>query len=163
MASSNREADSAPAEGVGSALDRAERLCRARGARLTPQRRRVYELLVSAGVPITAYELLRRLAEDGGNPAPPTVYRALEFLQAHGLVHRLASHNRYIACDHPGHGAHGGVILVCACCGNAREWSDTEVARAVAESARAAGFQVGEDVLPEVEGRCPECAPEAEE
>ena len=113
----------------GSALARAERLCRARGARLTPRRRRIYELLVAAGEPLTAYELLRQLAGDGGNPAPPTVYRALEFLQAHGLVHRLASRSRYVACDHPENGAHGGVFLVCENCGHALEWSDAHVAR----------------------------------
>ncbi len=144
------------------ALERAERLCQARAARLTPQRRRVYELLVNAGEPLTAYELLRQLAGDGGNPAPPTVYRALEFLQAHGLVHRLASRNRFVACDHPEHGAHGGVFLVCGRCGHALEWSDAEVARVVARTARAAGFQVGDDVLPEVEGLCPRCAPAEE-
>ncbi|MEX1080814.1 MAG: Fur family transcriptional regulator [Halofilum sp. (in: g-proteobacteria)] len=160
MTSTHSESDRAGPDG---ALERAERLCRARGARLTPQRRRVYELLIGADGPLTAYELLRRLAGDGGNPAPPTVYRALEFLQAHGLVHRLASHNRYVACDHPGHGAHGGVFLVCERCGHALEWSDEDVARVLTHSARAAGFQVGEDVLPEVEGLCPGCVEEAGE
>ena len=137
--------------------DRAERLCRARGARLTPQRRRVYELLVAAGEPITAYELLHRLAGDGGNPAPPTVYRALDFLQAHGLVHRLASQSRFVACVHPEDGSHGGLFFVCARCGRALEWDDRRVARAVLRSARDAGFRVEGEVLPEVEGVCPGC------
>lgn len=126
---------------TGPALARAERLCRARGARFTPQRRRVYELVVTAG-----------------EPAPPTVYRALEFLQAHGLVHRLASQNRFVACDHPETGSHGGVFLVCGRCGRALEWSDARVARAVVRSAREAGFHLGDDVLPEVEGVCPDCS-----
>lgn len=139
------------------ALASAERVCRERGARLTPQRRRVYELLVRAGEPVTAYELLHRLAEDGGNPAPPTVYRALEFLQAHGLVHRLASQSRFVACDHPESDEHGGVFLVCASCGRALEWPDARVARAVARSARDAGYRLGEPVLPEVEGVCGDC------
>ena len=138
-------------------LAQAERVCRARGARFTAQRRRVYELIVRAGEPVTAYELLHRLSDDGGTPAPPTVYRALEFLQAHGLVHRLASQSRFVACDHPETGAHGGVFLVCACCGRALEWQDERVARAVARSAREAGFELGEEVLPEVEGVCGDC------
>jgi len=139
------------------ALHRAESLCRARGARLTPRRRRVYELVVAAGEPVTAYELLRQLAGDGGNPAPPTVYRALEFLQAHGLVHRLASQSRFIACEHPEAGGHGGVFLVCERCGRAVEWSDGRVARAVARSASEAGFRLEGDVLPEVSGLCADC------
>jgi len=114
-------------------------------------------LIVSAGEPVTAYELLRRLAGDGGNPAPPTVYRALEFLQAHGLVHRLASHSRFVACEHPETGGHGGVFLVCERCGRALERSDGRVARAVARSASEAGFRLEGDVLPEVSGLCADC------
>ena len=147
-----------PVDAPVAAVERAERLCRARGARLTPQRRRVYELLVAAGAPVTAYALLHRLAADGGNPAPPTVYRALDFLQAHGLVHRLASHNRFVACDHPGDGAHAGVFFVCSRCGRALEWDDRRVARAVIRSAREAGYRLEGAVLPEVEGVCPGCA-----
>jgi len=136
---------------------RAERHCRARGARLTSQRRRVYELLVAAGEPITAYELLHRLAGDAGPPAPPTVYRALEFLQAHGLVHRLASHHRYVACDHPEDERHGGLFLVCSRCGSAREVTDERVADSVARSASEAGFALESAILPEIEGVCPGC------
>ncbi len=138
------------------ALARAEALCRERGARFTPLRRRVFELVVEAGQPLTAYELLARFAEDGGNPAPPTVYRALEFLQAHGLVHRLASQNRWVVCDHPSD-PHGGLFLVCRTCGRAVEWADEGVAQALHTSARAAGFQLPVEVLPEVEGLCGDC------
>ena len=139
------------------AMTRAEAVCRARGARFTPQRRRVYELIVKAGAPVTAYELLARMAGDGGKPAPPTVYRALEFLQAHGLVHRLASQSRYVACDHPENDSHGGLFLVCSHCGRALEWSDAQVARSVTRAARRAGYRLEDDVLPEVEGVCPAC------
>ncbi len=148
---------STPAHNRAQAGERAERVCRARGARLTPQRRRVYELLVEADEPITAYELLHRLGGEGGPPAPPTVYRALEFLQAHGLVHRLASHHRYVACDHPEDDRHGGLFLVCSRCGSAREVNDERVAHTVVRSAQEAGFALESAVLPEVEGVCPAC------
>lgn len=140
-------------------LRRAEAVCRERGARFTQLRRRVFELIVDAGQPITAYELLSRLAADGGNPAPPTVYRALEFLQAHGLVHRLASQSRWVVCDHP-EDAHGGLFLVCSDCGRAVEWADEPLARAVNACAREAGFRVGAEVMPEVEGTCADCREE---
>lgn len=139
------------------AVARAESVCRARGARFTSQRRRVYELVIAAAAPVTAYELLSKLAADGGKPAPPTVYRALEFLQAHGLVHRLASQSRYVACDHPEDDRHGGLFLVCSHCGRALEWNDTQVAESVSRAARRAGYRLEDDVLPEVEGVCPEC------
>jgi len=139
------------------AMTRAEAVCKARGARFTEQRRRVYELMVRAGGPVTAYELLAEMAADGGNPAPPTVYRALDFLQAHGLVHRLASQSRFVACDHPEHDHHGGLFLVCSHCGRALEWDDASVAEAVAHAAARAGYRLEEDVLPEVQGLCPHC------
>lgn len=139
------------------AVARAETVCRARGARFTEQRRRVYELVVGAEAPVTAYELLAAMATDGNKPAPPTVYRALEFLQAHGLVHRLASQSRFVACDHPENDRHGGLFLVCSRCGKALEWSDAQVADSVTRAARRAGYRLDEDVLPEVEGVCPDC------
>lgn len=139
------------------ALARAEHVCRARGARFTPQRRRVYELIVTAGAPVTAYGLLARMAGDGGKPAPPTVYRALDFLQAHGLVHRLASQSRFVACDHPEDHSHGGLFLVCSHCGRALEWTDATVAQSVTRAAQRAGYRIEDDVLPEVEGVCPDC------
>ncbi len=138
-------------------LRRAEAVCRERGARLTPLRRRVFELVLDAGQPVTAYELLGQLAVDGGNPAPPTIYRALEFLQAHGLVHRLASQSRWVVCDHPDE-SHGGLFLVCSDCGRAVEWSDAHLAQAVNACAREAGFRVGSEVMPEVEGTCADCS-----
>lgn len=144
-------------QGVQRALARAEAVCKARGARFTEQRRRVYELMVRAGGPVTAYELLAEMAADGGNPAPPTVYRALDFLQAHGLVHRLASQSRFVACEHPEHSHHGGLFLVCSHCGRAREWDDMRVAESVTRAAARAGYRLEQDVLPEVQGLCPDC------
>lgn len=152
----NGHAHGSSAAAVPTALRRAETVCRAHGARFTPLRRRVFELLVEYGRPVTAYELLARLAADGGNPAPPTVYRALEFLQLHSLVHRLASQSRWVACDHPDD-PHGGIFLVCERCGQAVEWVDEGLARAVTQSAGEAGFRLGNEVLPEVEGVCGDC------
>lgn len=144
---------------VDAALQRAEAVCQARGARFTPLRRRVFTLLAEAGQPVAAYELLDRISGDkaGGSAAPPTVYRALEFLQAQGLVHRLASQSRWVVCDHPQDDAHGGLFLVCNECGQAVEWIDERLARAVSASARQAGFRIGNEILPELEGICGDC------
>ena len=46
---------------------------------------------------MSAYEILDRGGE--GLAAPAQVYRALDKLVALGLVHRLESRNRFIACD----------------------------------------------------------------
>lgn len=76
---------------VRDALAEARAICQARNARLTPIRQRVLELIWESHKPLGAYDLLGMLAQEGHNAAPPTVYRALDFLQQYGLVHRIAS------------------------------------------------------------------------
>lgn len=51
------------------------------GLRLTALRRRVLELVWQSHKPLGAYDILAVLSEqDGRRAAPPTVYRALDFL-----------------------------------------------------------------------------------
>src|SRR5215472_4772220 len=80
------------------AMAHAEALCTERGERLTPMRRRVLETLAASHRPLGAYEIIDRLADSAPRPAPITVYRALDFLLANGLVHRIESRNAFIAC-----------------------------------------------------------------
>src|SRR5918999_799750 len=97
---------------IGDALDRAAVLCDQRGARLTPLRRRVLELVWRGHEPVGAYDLLAQM----GRAAPPTVYRALDFLIEQGLVHRIESLNAYVGCDRP-EAAHASQFLICTDCG----------------------------------------------
>ncbi len=145
---------------VKQALATAARLCTERGARLTPLRHRVLELIwrghaPANHAPVRAYDLLARLSDKGARAAPPTVYRALEFLLAHGLIHRIESLNAYVGCMHP-EGAHGGQFLICEVCGAAAEVHDPRVDAAVARRAEELGFAVRRKTI-EVEGICPPC------
>lgn len=141
---------------VHDALATAERLCADSGARLTPLRRRVLELVWASHRPLGAYELLDRLTAEGHKPAPPTVYRALEFLLEQKLVHRIASRNAFLGCTHPG-AAHAGYFLLCDECGNAEEIGDGRaLAGAIASAAQAADFAISSQTL-ELTGRCRRC------
>ena len=73
------------------ALARAEVLCTAKSLRFTAVRRRVLETVWASHAPIGAYDILDQLNAAGARNAPMAVYRALDFLLAHGLVHRVAS------------------------------------------------------------------------
>ena len=73
------------------ALATAEARCVDQGERMTAPRRRVLELLLQAGEPVKAYDLIARYGADGVAAKPPTVYRALEFLEKTGMAHRIAS------------------------------------------------------------------------
>jgi Fur family zinc uptake transcriptional regulator len=142
-----------PTVDVAAALAHAEALCGALGHRWTEPRRRVLELLVESGEPVKAYDLMAAYGEEGAKPA--TVYRALEFLEKVGLVHRIVSLSAFQACI--GHdGAHGAAFLICDCCGSAEEF-EAAAGDQVSQAARAHGFGV-ERVMVEVHGRCKACA-----
>lgn len=140
---------------VQQALADARDICQRQRARLTPTRERVLELIWQSHKPLGAYDLLAALAEDGHNAAPPTVYRALDFLLQHGLVHRIASLNAFIGCTHAGH-HHSCVFLICRQCRNALELTAPSVEQAVQQVAAAEDFTPEETTI-EIAGQCPTC------
>lgn len=141
---------------VSEALAAAEQVCERNGARLTTLRRRVLELVWESHRPMGAYDLLETLArEDDRRPAPPTVYRALDFLQEHGLVHRIASLNAFIGCASPEH-THEGHFLICRRCRVAFELDQSLIQPAIAKVARQMNFTVDTETV-EIAGICSRC------
>ena len=105
---------------LATALGQAEARCAQTQERLTTPRRRVLELLLQAGQPVKAYDLISTYAVDGPPAKPPTVYRALDFLEKQGFAHRIESLNAYVACRKEADG-HAAAFLICDCCGVTRE------------------------------------------
>jgi len=137
------------------ALETAKSLCRAKGLRLTDTRLRVLELIWQSHAPVGAYEILGKFNQEGRSSAPPTVYRALDFLQENNLVHRLASLNAFIGCISPESG-HQGSFLICRHCGLAQELTSQTLESQVHQLAATEGFSVDGMTL-EVSGLCPNC------
>jgi len=136
-----------------------EKLCSERGLRLTTVRRRVLELIAAEAKPVKAYDLLDSLRSEragrGRGAAPPTIYRALDFLLEHGFIHRLASINAYTSCHHPEH-AHAVPFFICDSCDSAMELCDDGVAALLDAQATALGFRTESQSL-EVHGQCAHC------
>jgi Fur family transcriptional regulator, zinc uptake regulator len=141
---------------VVSELDAASDRCERVQEKLTPGRRRVLELLLKAGRPAKAYDLIAQFGEDGKPAKPPTVYRALEFLERQGLAHRIESLNAYVACRH-GDRPHVAAFLICDCCHTSREVETDGPADLLAVGERS-GFRL-QGVTIEGHGLCAECAP----
>lgn len=139
---------------VARAMQDADRRLTAEGERMTPSRLRVLELLLAAGEPVKAYDLIARFGEDGQPAKPPTVYRALEFLERKGLAHRIASISAYVACT-SGAIDHAAAFLICDCCGATAEVS-APVAGDLARAAEVAGYAIARTTI-EAHGRCPAC------
>ena len=134
-----------------------EAACITQKLRLTPARQDVLKILASATGPLGAYGILAEMPKPGGKvAAPPTVYRALEFLLDNGFVHRLESRNAYARCGHVGH-AHLGVMLICERCGRSAEVEDAALETRLAAAAKATGFRPSRRVV-ELQGLCRECS-----
>lgn len=136
-------------------LARAQRICAIRGLRLTPVRRRVLELILAAEQPIGAYALLAELQRERGKLGPPTVYRALDFLLAGKLIHKIESVSAYVACgdaEHP----HESQFVICEDCGAAEEIRDEEIVESLRRLGEGRGFTIAHPVI-EGRGLCPAC------
>lgn len=136
-------------------LDSAAQACARRGAQLTELRRQVLRLILEADGPQTAYQLLDRLRATREGAVPPTVYRALDFLMAQRLVHKVERLNAFIACAESDH-LHAAQFLICGSCGRVAEIEDREAADALEHAAERQGFHPRNTVV-EIEGTCAAC------
>jgi Fur family transcriptional regulator, zinc uptake regulator len=140
-------------EALASALRRAAERAGRVGEKWTSTRSRVYELLLRAEGPIKAYSLISAFSADR-ETKPPTVYRALDFLEGLGLAHRIPSLSAYTACG-DGLATHAVSFLICRSCGSAETISPKLVSLVQRASARQ-GFQASTATL-EVRGVCRNC------
>ena len=132
-------------------------LCKERGVNLTELRKRVLELLWASGRPTGAYELIAAIKpRDARAVGPPTVYRALEFLMAQGLVSKIESLNAYVPCIHPERD-HDCLFFICNGCQTSVEFEDPRIAGLLAKDAAVLGF-VATGRTVEVRGMCARCA-----
>lgn len=138
-------------------ISRAEEVCRAASATLTPVRRRVYEILCAIGRPVGAYDVLRAYSEGQKKTAPPTVYRALDFLIEVGLVHKIESLNAFVACaaPHP-KSASAHVLFVCSDCGTTSEIENSAALAALQAETSQKGLRI-DHVTIEAFGHCNKC------
>lgn len=141
---------------VADALDRAEAVCASRNLRLTAIRRRVLELIWSNHKPTKAYDLLDTIRAEHASAAPPTVYRALDFLLEAGLIHRLESLNAFVGCN-AGHRDFHPKFLICRSCERVAEIAGRTLHHAIDHEAAAADFMVEGEVV-ELRGLCRNCA-----
>lgn len=145
---------------VSDTLAAAEVRCEADGLRFTPVRRKVLEILLQDHRALGAYTILDKLREDGFGSQPPVAYRALDFLVANGLAHKIERMNAFIACVHPNH-SHTPAFMICRLCDAVAETHSTPARGALGDAARATGFRIERTVV-EAEGVCPSCAEKAD-
>ncbi|EEA03208.1 ferric uptake regulator, Fur family [Burkholderia sp. H160] len=137
------------------ALALAEEYCRERGEKFTPIRRKVLELLLNSGRATKAYSLLDEMRQIHPGSAPPTVYRALDFLLSAGLVHRIESINAFTVCHDLTQCQHG-ILVVCQQCGSVTELHQPKLRQALVAQIEDAGYRLASDEI-ELKGLCSAC------
>ncbi|MDE3175999.1 MAG: transcriptional repressor [Pseudomonadota bacterium] len=146
-----------PAAATPGWAEQVRRACAHRGLQLTGPRAGVVAVLAEHAGPLGAYAIIEALTKRENKPiAPPTVYRALDFLIEHGFLHRIESRNEFAPCAHLDH-EHRGVLLSCQTCGRSVEIEDDGVGAAIDRAAHSAGFVAKGRVI-EVAGLCEDCA-----
>jgi Fur family zinc uptake transcriptional regulator len=125
-------------------------------AELTRNQGLVLSALTGAEAPLSAYDILDRLREDGLR-APLQVYRALDKLVEKGLAHRLESLNAFVACADT-HCHETGVIAfaICEDCGKVDEFADDVVRERLKAWAAETGFRPTRTTI-ELRGHCEAC------
>ncbi len=123
---------------------------------LTRNQGLVLETLHGAEGPLSAYDILDKLRDEGLR-APLQVYRALDKLIEQGFAHRLESLNAFVCCAGAEcHRADTAAFAICSGCGRVDEFADPEVTERLAEWAKHTGFELERTTI-ELRGRCAEC------
>ena len=138
-----------------STLATAESYCRTHRLQFTPTRRRVLEFLIEEHKALGAYDLLARLSQEGLGTQPPVVYRALDFLLAHGFIHKIERLNAYAACTQPLE-SHTPIFMICRACQSVAEAFSSLSHSVLGKAARQTGFRIEQSVI-EARGLCPNC------
>jgi Fur family zinc uptake transcriptional regulator len=139
-------------EKIAQILERVEKSMLQKDQRFTAPRRDVLRALLSGTPPLKAYDLVESMK----GVKPMTVYRALDFLVAQGLVHRIESLNSYVPCVER-HCAHtDSQYLICDTCGKVEELHNHAIDDYIRKKLAADGFQLAHTTM-ELHGTCEHC------
>lgn len=94
--------------------------CQKKGAKLTPIRAQILELVLNYSSLVKAYDILSDLRKINPKAAAPTVYRALDFFVEMDVLHRAESLNAFVFCK-DFYIDHCSVIVNCRKCGFVEE------------------------------------------
>ncbi len=143
-----------PRSSTDRSAQRADTLLRDSGGRPTPARAAVLGTLLAASLPLSHREIEDRLHAQGVAMDRVTVYRALDWLLAHGLAHKLAGEDRTwrFTGAQVAHGSHPH--FECRACGRL---SCLEQVRAPSVERVPRGYRVEHAEL-RLRGLCPACS-----
>ena len=124
---------------------------------LTKNQSLVLSALSNAAGPLSAYDILDALRDEGLR-APLQVYRALDKLLVLGAVHRLESLNAFVVCQHGQcRQALGAVFTICDNCTQVEELPHGKLDRPLQNLVSEAEFSLRKSTV-ELRGVCAACS-----
>lgn len=136
-------------------IEQAKLFCVQQKERLTKPRLEVLKIIAASSKPIGAYEILGKLGQVIDSPKPPTAYRAIEFWQKKGFIHRIESLNAYMMCG-ADHRHKGGQFMICDDCGVVIETHLCELPKPLQDATKQNTFHAESWNL-EIHGLCGAC------
>ena len=130
-----------------------EKYCVENSLKLTPLRRRVFEMLIRDHKPVGAYQILEILKKEGFASSPPIAYRTLDLLIEKGFAHKIQGLNSFIACSFAGC-EHFPAFIICRKCDNVAQIKSENAF--LKESDTALDFKI-ENAIIEILGTCSAC------
>jgi Fur family zinc uptake transcriptional regulator len=141
-------------------INNIDKICQQKGISLTQKRHNIFDVLLSSMIPLSAYDITDIYKNKFGTSMPTmSIYRILEFLTGSGLVHKLESTNKYIACSHLqcDHEHTNAQFLICNSCSEVEEVALTqELHHQIEVGAEQKGFKL-EALQFELHGTCKTC------
>ena len=141
-------------------IDRAKDICARSDGRLTEKRKSILKILLASNTPLSAYEITDAYTKNFEASMPTmSIYRILEFLTVYGLVHKLESANKFIACSHLqcDHEHSNAQFLICNSCSGVEEIALTRnLHRQIETGAEQSGFKL-DSMQFELYGTCKAC------
>jgi Fur family ferric uptake transcriptional regulator len=133
--------------------ERMSALVRDAGGRATPARTAVLNLLLAMPQPISHREVEEALSAAGYGFDRVTLYRALEWLETHGLAHKVSGEDRIWRFRGSSGDHHEHAHFQCRVCGSTRCLSDVSPPQGMRVPR---GYRV-EGVALTLRGLCPSC------
>ncbi|MBL6621281.1 MAG: transcriptional repressor [Rickettsiales bacterium] len=136
-------------------LKQLQKECLKRKLRLTADRELAFKIISEQKQPIKAYDLLDIFKKYKKNSKPPTIYRALDFLQENGFIHKINILNSFCNCTHMDD-EHNCQLFICNQCNKVNEYCNNKILEEINSEANDNAFSV-RNIVTEIYGICREC------
>ena len=141
---------------INEAISRADLICSKNSISFTDLRKKIFKIILQNHQPVKAYDILGTLQKEDASAKPTTVYRTLDFLLEHGLVHKLHSINSYTLCTHPLE-HNKCYFMICDTCHEVKECCDVLLTQSVSDVLSKNNFKANKVTI-EISGECEKCS-----